>query len=65
MFLKNLFIIFAGCWIFVAACGLSLAVVSGSYSLVVRAWASQCGGLSCCRARAQGYSGFSSCATWA
>ena len=40
--------------------GFSLVVVSGA-TLCRSAWTSHCGGFSCCRARALGLSGFSSC----
>ena len=50
------------CWVFVVARGLSLVVVSGGDSLVVVCWP-HCGGLSCCRTRALGCTGFSSCGT--
>ena len=46
-----LFIYFWLCWVFVAARGLSLVVVSGGYSLL------QCTGSRC--------AGFSSCGLWA
>ena len=46
----HLFIYFWLLWVFVAACGLSLASVSKGYSLL----ASRCGGFSCCRAQALG-----------
>ena len=57
VFFKNkfiyLFIYFWLCWVFVAACGLSLVVASGGYSLCgVRA--SHCSGFFCCGARALG-----------
>ena len=51
-------------------CGLCLAVVSGGYFLRCGAWASHCGGFSCCGARALGTQdsvvaaqGLSSCGT--
>ena len=51
------------CWVFLAAHGLSLTVVSGGYSLV--ALASRCSGFPCCRAQTLGCPGFSSCSSWA
>ena len=51
LFKKNKFIYFWLCWVFVAACGLSLVVASGA-TLRCGAQASHCGGFSCCRARA-------------
>ena len=54
IFLKiNLFILFIIwlCWVFVAACRLSLVAVSEGYSSC-GARASHCGGFSRCRARA-------------
>ena len=53
IFLKKNFIYFWLCWVFVAACGLSLVVASGGYSCCC-AQASHCGGFSCCGARALG-----------
>ena len=47
------FIYFWQHWVFVAAHGLSLVVASG-VALRCDAWASHCGGFSCCRARALG-----------
>ena len=46
-----LFIYFWLCWVFVAACSLSLVVASGGYSVVP---ASHCSGISSCGAGAQG-----------
>ena len=65
-------LVFFGCvWVFVAACGLSLVVVSGA-TLRCGAQASHCGGFSCCGARALGSRasvvvahGLSSCGSWA
>ena len=37
------------CWVFIAGRGLSLVVVRGA-TLHCGAWASPCGGFSCCRA---------------
>ena len=51
--LCHLFISLWLLWVFVAACGLSLASVSKGCSLPV--WASRCGGF-CCRAQALGFS---------
>ena len=48
-----LFIYFWLCWVFAAACGLSPVAASGA-TLHCGAWASHCGGLSRCRARALG-----------
>ena len=42
------------CWVFVAACGLSLVAASGETTLHCSARASHCGGFSCCGARALG-----------
>ena len=41
------------CWVFVAARGLSLVAASGA-TLRCGAWASHCGGFSCCGAQAVG-----------
>ena len=49
------------CCVFAAARRFSLAVASGSYSLVKVSWVSHCGGFSCCGARALERVGFSSC----
>ena len=49
-----LFIYFWLCWVFVAARRLSLVVVSGGATLRCGAWASHCGGFSCCGAQAVG-----------
>ena len=45
--------IFFGCWVFVAARGLSVVVVSRDYSWL-QCGASRSGGFSCCRAQALG-----------
>ena len=57
------------CWVFVAACRLSLVATSGA-TLHCRGRASHCGGFPCCRARALGVwasvavaRGLSSCGT--
>ena len=42
--------------------GFSLAAANGGYSLINHSRASHCPGFSCCRARALGHTGFSSCA---
>ena len=55
-FLINLFIQFIYFWlhwVFVAVCGLSLVAVRG-VTLHCSAWASHCGGFSCCGAWALG-----------
>ena len=55
-FFKNKFILFFyfwPCWVFVAARGLSQVAASRS-TLRCGAWASHCGGFSCCGARALG-----------
>ena len=49
LFFINLFIYLWLHWVFVAACGLSLAAANGS-TLCCSARASHCGGFSCCRA---------------
>ena len=49
-----LFIYFWLCWVFVAARGFSLVAARGGAPLRCCEWASQCGGFSCCRARALG-----------
>ena len=60
LFFKTSFIYFWLLWVLLAACGLSLAVMSRGYSSCsVRA--SHCGDFSCCRAQALEHSGFSSC----
>ena len=58
-------------WVFVAACGLSLVAASGA-TLPCGAWASHCGGFSCCKAWALGVwasvvvaRGLSRCGSWA
>ena len=58
-------------WVFVAARRLSLVAASGA-TLRCSAWASHCGGFSCCGAWALGTwasvvvaRGLSSCGTWA
>ena len=61
---KIYFIYFWLCWVFVAAHGLSLVVVSGSYSLLL------CVGFSLqwlllLRSTGSRCAGFSSCGTWA
>ena len=61
-FLKILLIYFWVCWVFFAACRLSLVVASGGYSLL-QCMCSHCGGFSCCGAQARCV-GFSSCDTW-
>ena len=48
-----LFIYLWLCWVFVAACGLSLVVASRA-TLRCSAWASHCGGFYCCVAWALG-----------
>ena len=48
-----LFIYFLAGWVFVATRGLSLVAASRA-TLRCGAWASHCGGFSCCRARALG-----------
>ena len=48
--LRILFIYFWLHWVFVAVRGLSLVAASGGYSLLCSAWASHCGGFSCCGA---------------
>ena len=60
----NKFIYFWLCWLFVAACGLSLVAVSGGYSSL------QCTGFSLqwfllLRSMGCRHAGFSSCGTWA
>ena len=46
-------------------CGLSSNFSKqGPASLPWCAWASHCGGFSCCRARSLGHWGFSSCGSW-
>ena len=50
---KNKFIYFWLRWVFVAAHRLSLVAVSRT-TLLCGAWASHCGGFSCCGARALG-----------
>ena len=60
----HLFIYFWLCWVFVAACGLSLVVASGGYSLL------QCAGfllrwLLLLRSTGSRCAGFSSCGAWA
>ena len=47
------------CWVFVAACGLSLAAASGGHSSC-RAWASHHDVFACCGAQALGLMGLSS-----
>ena len=66
-----LFIYFWLCWVFVAACRLSLVWRAGA-TLPCGARASHCSGFSCCRARALGAwasvvvaCGLSSCGSWA
>ena len=66
-----LLFIFWLCWVFVAACGLSLVAASRGY-LHCGARASHCSGFSCCRAQALGARasvlverGLSSCGSWA
>ena len=66
-----LFIYFWLHWVFIAARGLSLVAASGA-TLRCSAWASHCGGFSCCRAWALGSwtsvavaCGLSSCGSWA
>ena len=58
------------CWVIVAVRGLSLVAASGA-TLRCSAWASHCGGFSCCRAQALGTQasvvvacGISSCGLW-
>ena len=63
LFLKILFIYFWLCWVFVAACGLSLVAVSGCYSLL------RCAGFSLqwlllLRSTGSRCTGFSNCGTW-
>ena len=58
---KTLFLTLLG---FCCCVGFSLAAESGGYSLV-SVWASHCNGVSCCGAQALGYSGFSTCGSWA
>ena len=48
------------CWVFVAACRLSLVEACGA-ALRHGAWASHCGGFSCCGTRALEHAGLSSC----
>ena len=48
------------CWVFVAACGLSLVVASGGYSRC-SAWASHCSGFSLLQNTGSRHTGFSSC----
>ena len=49
-----MFIYLGLCWVFVAACGLSLVAVHRPH----------CGGFSCCGAWPLGFVGFISCSTW-
>ena len=53
-------------YLFILGCAESLLLrrlfsSSGKRGLLLPAWASHCGGFSCCRAQALGLSGFSSC----
>ena len=63
--LKKNFFYFWLHWIFIAACGLSLVLVSRNYSLVVGHGISSSGSFSCCRARSLKHVSFSSCGFWA
>ena len=65
------------CWVFIAACGLSLFVVSRGYSLLqctgfslqwpllLRSTGARRAGFGSCGTRALGHVGFSSCGMWA
>ena len=53
------------CWVFVAACGLSLVAVSRGYSLLAARGLSYCSGFSCYRAQALECVGFCSCSSQA
>ena len=63
--LKFIYYYFWLCWVLVATCELfSNCGKRGLFSGCV-VGASHCSGLSCCRARALGHVGFSSCGSWA
>ena len=65
VFKKNYLFYFWLHWIFIAACGLSLVMVSRNYSLVVGNGISLSGSFSYCRARSLKHVSFSSCGSWA
>ena len=57
------YLYFWPCWVFVAAQGLSLDVVSQGYSWLLWAGFSYYRGFSCCRSQALGPTGFGRCRT--
>ena len=62
--LKKLFTYFWLHWVFIAALGLSLLMVSRGYSSCT-VLVSHCSGFSCFEAWALGHAGFSCCSLWA
>lgn len=64
-YLNFFFFVFWLCWVFFAACRLSLAVVGAGLVCSCGVWASHCRGFSCCGTWALGHVGFRSCGAWA
>ena len=65
IFLRFTYFIFWLCWVFIAACELSLVVASGGYSLVVVFWLLIAVASNLLWSTGSRVDGFSSCGTWA